>query len=135
LIGGIAIALVIIVLFVQTISLTGKLNKANIQIEDYEKIQAENEELKLNVLTLEEKVGKIKTDGSEDEKDTTTASDETQTPTGEFDTYTIKDGDTYWTIADEVYGDGSLYQKILDFNNLTENDPIKPGEVLKVPKK
>ncbi|MGE4213231.1 MAG: LysM peptidoglycan-binding domain-containing protein [Anaerotignaceae bacterium] len=140
-VGGIVIVLIFAVLFVKTISLTGKLNKAETQIEEYEDIQAKNEELKLNVLTLEEEVGKLKS-GEEDAMPTDTVdanADEKiaeagQTPTGEFDTYTVKDGDNYWIIADEVYGNGALYQKILDFNNLQENDKIKPGEVLKIPK-
>lgn len=143
-VGGIVLALVFAVLFIKTISLTGKLNKAETKIQAYEEIQAKNEELKLNVLTLEEEVGKLKSGETEDaatmpiddvvgETEAKTA-EAVQPPTGEFDTYTIKDGDSYWTIAAEVYGNGALYQKILDFNNLTENDKIKPGEVLKIPK-
>jgi LysM repeat protein len=30
--------------------------------------------------------------------------------------YTIKSGDTLWSIANEVYGDGSRYQKIIELN-------------------
>lgn len=143
-VGGIVLALVFAVLFIKTISLTGKLNKAETKIQAYEEIQAKNEELKLNVLTLEEEVGKLKSGETEDE--TTMPTDEVvgkttekkeeaeKTPAGEFDTYTVVDGDSYWIIAAKVYGNGALYQKILDFNNLTENDKIKPGEVLKIPK-
>lgn len=139
-VGGIVVVLVFAILFIRTISLTGKLNKAEDQIQAYEEIQEKNEELKLNVLTLEEEVGKLK-DG-ETEAGTTAPTDKVdgekaeagKTPTGEFDTYTVVDGDNYWIIADKVYGNGALYQKILDFNNLTENDKIKPGEVLKIPK-
>ena len=144
-IGGVVVLLVFAVLFIKTISLTGKLNKAENQIEAFQEVQEKNEELKLNVLSLEEEVGKLKSGETEEETnmptddvgsaDATTAPEAQQAaPTGEFDTYTIKDGDSYWTIAAEVYGNGVLYQKILDFNNLTENDPIKPGEVLKIPK-
>lgn len=143
-VGGIVVVLVFAVLFVKTISLTGKLNKAETKIEAYEEIQAKNEELKLDVLTLEEEVGKLKGDEEQDETTLPTDTVEgivqaktpevTKTQTGEFDTYTIQDGDSYWTIAAKVYGNGALYQKILDFNSLTENDKIKPGEVLKIPK-
>lgn len=140
-VGGIALVLIFAVLFIKTISLTGKLNKAQDQIQAYEEIQEKNEELKLNVLTLEEEVGKLK-DGEtvddakmpSDKVDGKKAEPE-KTPIGEFDTYTVVDGDSYWIIADKVYGNGTLYQKILDFNNLTENDNIKPGQVLKIPKK
>ena len=143
-VGGIVLVLVFAVLFIKTISLTGKLNKAEDQIQAYEEIQEKNEELKLSVLTLEEEVGKLKsgetedgttmpTDKVEGNTDAKKASEE-QIPTGEFNTYTVVDGDSYWIIADKVYGNGALYQKILSFNNLTENDNIKPGEILKIPK-
>lgn len=144
-VSGIIVLLAFAVLFIKTISLTGKLNKAEDQIQAFEEVQEKNEELKLNVLTLEEEVGKLKSGEGENEamptdKVAESKSDPVETPetqqasSGEFDTYTIKKGDSYWTIAEEVYGNGVLYQKILDYNNLTETDPIKPGEVLKIPK-
>lgn len=139
-IGGIVAVLVFAVLFIKTISLTGKLNKAETKIEEYEEIQAKNEELKLNVLTLEEEVGKLKNGETVDETAASAGevdgkkAESGETPTGEFDTYTVVEGDNYWIIADKVYGNGANYQKILDFNNLTESDKIKPGEVLKIPK-
>lgn len=48
-------------------------------------------------------------------------------------TYTVKSGDTFWTISQSVYGDGSKFQKILDANGLNENSILNEGQTLKIP--
>lgn len=50
------------------------------------------------------------------------------------DTYTVAKGDHLWSIAQKVYGDGNMYTKILEANNLTNADQIEVGMVLKLPR-
>lgn len=49
--------------------------------------------------------------------------------------YTVKSGDTLWQIAEQVYGDGSMYMKIFEANSppLENPDRIHPGQELKIP--
>ena len=46
--------------------------------------------------------------------------------------YTVKEGDTMWTIAQSQMGNGADYQKILDANGLKEHDYPKPGTKIKI---
>lgn len=48
-------------------------------------------------------------------------------------TYTVEPGDSFWSIAQKVYGAGSKYTLILQANNLTEKTPLRVGAVLIVP--
>ena len=50
-------------------------------------------------------------------------------------TYTVQSGDTLWKIAEQVYGDGSEYQKIFEANQelLESPDRIAPGQELTIP--
>ncbi len=47
----------------------------------------------------------------------------------------VKKGDTLWKIAEQYYGDGSLYMKIFEANRTILKDPnlIKVGQKLKIP--
>ena len=47
----------------------------------------------------------------------------------------VKKGDTLWKIAEQYYGDGSLYPKIFEANRNILKDPnmIKVGQKLKIP--
>ncbi len=49
--------------------------------------------------------------------------------------YTVQSGDTLWSIAESVYGDGSKYSKIFDANTdqLEQPDRIFPGQELQIP--
>lgn len=49
--------------------------------------------------------------------------------------YTVKSGDSLWTIAKKYYGDGSKYKKIYNANKDKVNNPnlIYPGQVLTIP--
>jgi nucleoid-associated protein YgaU len=49
--------------------------------------------------------------------------------------YTVQSGDTLWSIAESVYGDGSKYSKIFDANTdlLEQPDRIFPGQKLLIP--
>ena len=57
--------------------------------------------------------------------------DEDGTPetTGE---YTVRPGDSLWGIAQNLLGDGSRYQEIMDLNGLT-SIIIQPGQKLRIP--
>ena len=47
----------------------------------------------------------------------------------------VKKGETLWKIAQEYYGDGSLYTKIFEANKDVLKDPnlIKVGQRLRIP--
>ena len=47
----------------------------------------------------------------------------------------VKKGDTLWKIAEQIYGDGSLYTKIFEANRDILKDPnlIKVGQKLRIP--
>ena len=49
--------------------------------------------------------------------------------------YTVQSGDTLWSIAETVYGDGSKHVKIFDANTdlLEHPDRIFPGQKLLIP--
>lgn len=47
--------------------------------------------------------------------------------------YTVKDGDTLFTIAEKYYQDGFKYQEIAKANNLTNVDQIETGQALEIP--
>lgn len=52
-------------------------------------------------------------------------------------THTVKSGDTLWAISLKYLGSGSRYKEIFNANRNILKDPnkIKPGQVLKIPKK
>lgn len=62
----------------------------------------------------------------------TSASRSAGQPTGQ-DTYTVQSGDSPWTIAQKVYGNGSKYPSIMSANNLTDSTRLRVGMVLKIP--
>ena len=61
------------------------------------------------------------------------AKEEIQRPTKEPNkTYTVKKGDTLWTIAQKELGSGNKYQDIAKLNNISNPNKIQPGQVLKL---
>lgn len=50
-----------------------------------------------------------------------------------FTSYIVNTGESLWSIAEKMLGNGSLYKKIKQFNNLA-TDVIYPGQSLKIPK-
>ncbi len=65
---------------------------------------------------------------------TKTAASTQKGQTGET-TYTVKQGDYLWKIAQEVYGDGFQWTKIATTNNLQSPNVIHTGNVLRIPPK
>jgi nucleoid-associated protein YgaU len=53
----------------------------------------------------------------------------------ESQTYVVREGDTLWTIARQVYGDPHQYKRLLEANPSVMASPehIFPGQVLRVP--
>ncbi len=144
------VVLVIVVLFVRSLMLSAKVEEAEQQLADYTQLQETNEELKLEIVSLQEKLtenGISLLDEPEDGKTETSETSETgasqtentegtQTTANdtEYDTYTVVAGDTLSGISDKVYGNYSGYKKILEANGLTENSSLQIGQVLKIPK-
>jgi nucleoid-associated protein YgaU len=52
----------------------------------------------------------------------------------EFTDYTVKDGDTFTSIARHYYGSDALASAIIAANPLMSPDHLKPGRVIKIPK-
>lgn len=48
--------------------------------------------------------------------------------------YTVKEGDTLFTIAEKYYNDGYQFTEIAKANNLVNVDSIEVGQVLEIPK-
>lgn len=48
--------------------------------------------------------------------------------------YTVKDGDTLFTIAEKYYQDGFKYPEIAKANNMVNVDSIEAGQVITIPK-
>ena len=159
---NIAIVLLVVVvianfaLIYNNFTTNARLSEANAKIENHEELQEKNEELKLIILGLEEQlanqvvveealpvdeVGEEPEEnngeqGSVEQPPATVATQPETPPTAPqetYDTYTVVEGDSYWIIAHKTLGNGTLYQRILDANQLTENDSIKPGQTLKIP--
>ncbi|QDQ25733.1 LysM peptidoglycan-binding domain-containing protein [Chitinimonas arctica] len=49
--------------------------------------------------------------------------------------YTARQGDTLFSVAQAVWGDGSMWYLLADTNGLSGNDPLQEGQVLLVPNK
>jgi hypothetical protein len=50
-------------------------------------------------------------------------------------TYTVRTGDTLWSIAASKLGDGNRWREIASLNHLKDADAITPGQKLTLPKK
>ena len=126
------------------ISLGSKLKEAQKVIAEQEDLSARYETLEMDKLKLEEEIKTLKGGGT-----TTPEGESTQQNNGEnsnnsegngddpgnFDWYTVTESDnSWWTLAQRFYGDGTQYTRILEANGKTENDYLKAGDKMKIPK-
>lgn len=135
---GVAVFVVGVLLF-QSISLKGKLSKAQEEIATFQDVSSKYEELQMEKLTLEDEINALRNGEPIDSDKTKDASDKKTSDTkeksnGEYEIYVTKPNDTFWDIAQSVYGNGAYYTKILEANGLQESDPIHEGQELKIPK-
>lgn len=138
---GIAAVLVIIFLIFRSVSLSSKLEAVQNQLTQTQDYKQKYEDVQLEKMQLEEKLEaqnggtsaektETKTDAkaeNKDEKKTNAAAG------GSAKEYTVKEGDSIWTIAKSQLGSGAEYQKILDANGLKEGDTLSPGTIIKIP--
>lgn len=65
--------------------------------------------------------------------DITSEAAQTNIPSSQMRTYEVKDGDNLWNIANTVYGNGNLWEKIAQANNLSKPDDLHTGDFLIIP--
>ena len=120
------------------ISLGGRLKTAEQTIAENENLKSQYETLQMDKLKLEEELQALKGGGTTAQGEGENAqqgSTDTSSEEGNFDWYTTTASDTsWWGLAEKFYGNGTQYQKILDANGKTENDYLKAGERIKIPK-
>ena len=133
--------ILIIFLIFRTVSLNSQLEDAQNQLTQSQEYKQKYEDIQLEKMQLEEQLDNLKggstekADGEGDDAKKNNESSTTASSTsGAGKEYTIKDGDTLWTIAQSQLGNGADYQKILDANGLKESDTLKPGSKIKIPK-
>ena len=142
--GIVALVLIIFLIF-RTVSLNSKLEDAQNQLTQSQDYKEKYENIQLEKMQLEEQLDALQNpdanagdadadadgeDGEDGDSDSNTSS---SASTGAGKEYTIKEGDTLWTIAQSQLGNGADYQKILDANGMKESDPLKPGAKIKIP--
>ena len=64
---------------------------------------------------------------------TPTATPRADTPSSQATTYVVKSGDSPWSIATKLYGNGTLYTLILRANNLPDKAVLTVGSILTIP--
>ena len=47
-------------------------------------------------------------------------------------TYTVVSGDSLWSIAENLYGDGKAYIRLAEFNDLSEPNDLRVGQEIKI---
>lgn len=130
--GLVGCVLICFLLF-KTTNLGNQLEEAKQAIASTDELNIKYEALQIERLALEEQVLALQTQmnggGSSDiEGDSGFSEVDGET------TYTVVQGDNLWNIAQKVYGDGSQYSKILTANNMSENDAIRVGQKLTIPR-
>ncbi len=151
---GVLAVVVIIVLIFRTVSMNSKMQEMQSQITQAEEYKAKYEQVQLEKMQVEEELENLKNpdanaaanaenSGDGDTSSTGSTGGDTSSTGGNtaasttssgYTEYTVQSGDTAWTIAQKMLGNGAQYQKILDANGLKESDALQIGSTIKIPK-
>ncbi len=112
----------------------------------YDTLQKKFAEESTKSADLQAQLAAAEQDAKEDDSTTVNADDENSDGTASSDTsddtastgggtYTIVAGDSFWAIAQKVYGDGNLFELILDANGLAQDSRLVVGQTLEIPPK
>ena len=71
--------------------------------------------------------------GSDQEKDISATQTGPLTEPRAGATYTVQEGDTLWTISEEAYENGFLWEQVAEANNLDSPDDISAGAEITIP--
>ncbi|MDO4531142.1 MAG: LysM peptidoglycan-binding domain-containing protein [Bacillota bacterium] len=140
---GIVGLILIIFLIFRTVSLSSKLEETQNLLTQSEEYKQKYDDVQLEKMQLEEQLEAMTnpiapeetTEGAEGEgtEGSTASTGTTASAAGTGKEYTIKEGDTLWTIAQSQMGNGADYTKILAANGMKESDPLKVGSTIKIP--
>ena len=148
---GVLAVVVIIVLIFRMVSINSKMQEMQSQITQAEEYKAKYEQVQLEKMQVEEELANLKnpdanaatnaensgdgnTGSTGGDTSSTGGSTTAGTTSSGYTEYTVQSGDTAWTIAQKVLGNGAQYQKILDANGLKESDALQIGSTIKIPK-
>lgn len=156
---SIGVIIVLILAFIFTAaSLSGKLKSANDRIAELADMQVQNEQYKMQMLTLQDEIDSLRNQlgggaepeggGSENpdeggegltpDEGTSAPADGNSTAStggdGEYEMYTVVSGDTPGSISRQFYGDFNSYQRILDANGITDAGSLRVGQEIRIPK-
>jgi len=144
--GVIGLLLIIFLIF-RCVSLSSKIEEAEQKVTAYEELYQKHQTLSMENLQLKEQLDSLQNANTNAENDNqesgennsgenSTATNNTNNNTGTSNsgrTYTVQAGDTFWTIAESVYSNGSRYMEIVEANNMQENSTLSIGKVLQIP--
>lgn len=141
--GIVGLVLIIFLIF-KTVTLSSQLEEAQQKVTENQDLNEKYEQVQLEKMQLQEELDALKnpngTTSDENSAGDTESSASTGTTTGTTSSsssgtteYTVKQGETPWSMAQKFYGNGAEYTKILEANGLQEGANIQPGDVLKIP--
>ena len=135
---GIIGLVVIIFLVYKTVSLSSELEEANKVAVANEEMAMKYNESQLEILQLEEELLQYRGPSTEGKAPTTpeggTGESTSPEEVGDENFHTVVAGETIWTIAEAVYGNGADYEKILNINGLKEGENLPIGTKLIIPR-
>lgn len=150
--GMIGLVLIIFLIF-RTVTLSSQLEEAQQKVTETQDLNEKYEQVQLEKMQLQEELDALQNpDGAAAQENTEGNADDSETTTGDSTSgsdsntsssssgsssgtteYTVRQGETPWSMAQKFYGNGAEYTKILEANGLQEGDNIQPGDVLKIP--
>jgi nucleoid-associated protein YgaU len=118
------------------------------KIEDYQSLRIENDGLQQQLRALQAELAAAESavpaenggEAAPDAEGTQAPTDATAAPNAGDEpsaasgtTYIVKPGDTFWSIAVDIYGDGNKSTAIMSNNNITTDTDLKIGAELLLP--